>query len=58
MGVRLSTVKEIQCPKPVPYISISGQWLHEAGFVTGKKIVAEVKAKGEVILKLVEEDEA
>ena len=59
MSVRLSTVKDIQYSKTVPYISISGQWLEEeAGFSIGRKIVVEVKEKGEVILKLVEEEQA
>lgn len=58
MSVRLSTVKDIQYAKPVPYISLSGEWLVDAGFAIGKKIVVEVREKGEIVLKLVEEEEA
>jgi hypothetical protein len=57
MSVRLSIVKDIQYSKPVPYISISGQWLHDAGFAIGKKFVIEVTEKGEIVLKAVEEEE-
>lgn len=58
MSVRLSTVKDIEYSKPVPYISLSGEWLQdEAGFAIGRKIVIEIRKKGEVILKLVEEKE-
>ena len=31
--------------------------MEEAGFTTGKKIVAEVREKGEVVVRMVEEEE-
>ena len=54
MSVRLSVVKDLQFAKPAPFISFSGDWLLEAGFEVGKKLVIEVKEKGEIIIKVVE----
>ena len=55
MSVRLSTVREYEYNKE-PYVSISGKWLVEAGFKTGSKFVIESTEKGEIVLKLVEEE--
>jgi hypothetical protein len=57
MSVRLSIVKDFKFSKPAPYISFSGEWLIEAGFAIGEKFVIEVKEKGEIVIKLVEEEQ-
>ena len=55
MSVRLSIVREFECTKE-SYISICGKWLAEAGFKNGSRFVIESTQKGEIVLKLVEED--
>jgi hypothetical protein len=42
---------------PTPYIALWGEVMEEAGFVAGKKIIAEVREKGKIVLKLVDEEE-
>jgi hypothetical protein len=55
MGVRLSTVKDSEYSKE-PYLIISGKCLADAGFKSGSKFIVEISGKGEIILKLVEEE--
>lgn len=55
MGVRLSTVRVYDCTKE-PYLNICGNWLVDAGFKAGSKFVMEVTEKGEIILKVVDEE--
>jgi hypothetical protein len=55
MSVRLSTVKEYDCLKE-PYFIVSGAWLAEIGFKPGSKFIIETLEKGDIVIKLVEEE--
>lgn len=55
MSIRSFAVNEIGLSEPIPYIVLWGELMQEAGFTTGKKIIAEVREKGEVVVRIVEE---
>ena len=41
----------------LPYISLRGDWLKDAGFAVGRKVVIE-DTKGQITIKLVDSQEA
>jgi hypothetical protein len=56
--VRLSSVSSYWMEDGAPSVSVSGSWLRDFGFESGKKVVVEV-SQGEISIKLVDcEDEA
>jgi len=42
----------------VAYLPLAGQWLAEAGFPVGARVVVEVVEDGELVVRRVEEGEA
>jgi hypothetical protein len=57
MSVGSFIVNVVSPSTPIPYIALWGEVMEEAGFVAGKKLIAEVREKGEIVLKLVDEEE-
>lgn len=41
----------------VPYLPLEGTWLGEAGFLPGTRVLVEVVADGELVVRRVEEGE-
>lgn len=41
----------------VPYLPLAGQWLAEAGFPAGTRVLVEVVEDGELVVRRVEEGE-